>query len=74
VWLKFAPAKRQRVKEATFDLGELEPTSVTARGMRIAAKPVSHVKWLREERKPAKAAPPKPRRSGGAKGEQTALF
>jgi topoisomerase-4 subunit A len=71
-WMKFAPAKRQRVTEATYDLAELEPTSVTARGVRLAAKPVSQVKWLREEPKPAKAA--KPRKPGGAKGEQTALF
>ncbi len=43
VRVKFAPAKRQRVKEATFDLGTLTPTSTTARGSRLAAKPVSRV-------------------------------
>jgi len=72
-WLKFAPAKRQRVTEAIFELGELEPTSVTARGVRLAAKPVSQVKWLRAEPKPAKAGAGKPRKASG-KGEQTRLF
>lgn len=57
-WMKFAPAKRQRVTEATFDLSTLEPTSVTARGVRLAAKPVSQVKWLRDE--PAPETPPEP--------------
>lgn len=73
-WLKFAPVKRQRVKETTFDLGQLEPTSVSARGVRIAAKPVSQVKWIREEPKSAKAGGSKLRKTTGAKGEQTALF
>src|SRR5690606_40704482 len=70
-WLKFAPAKRQRVKETTFDLATLEPTGVTARGVRLAPKPVAQVKWLRPEPKPARAGKP---RKPGAKGEQTALF
>ena len=43
VQLKFAPMKRQRVKEASFDLAELEPTGVTARGVRLAAKPVKKI-------------------------------
>ena len=67
VWMKFAPAKRQRVKEATYDLSALEPTGVTARGARLAAKPVSQVKWLPDEKPPAKKPgpePAKPARSG----------
>ena len=63
----------QRVTEARFDLAALERTGTTARGVRLAAKPVSQVKWLREEAKPARAA--KPGKPGGSKkGEQTALF
>jgi len=52
VSLKFAPAPRQRIKAAKFDLGTLEPTSVTARGTRLAAKPVSRIQLL-APRKPA---------------------
>lgn len=39
----FTPAARQRVKGARFKLSDLELTSVTARGIRIASKPVSKV-------------------------------
>ncbi len=45
VKLDFVPAKRQRVKGASFDLATLELTSATARGARLAPKPVSKVKY-----------------------------
>ena len=64
--LHFAPAPRQRVKAARFDLSELEPTGVGARGTRLAAKPVSRVKLLARKRKPAPSKP-------SARG-QTQLF
>lgn len=44
--LKFVPQKRQRVKEAEFDLAELDYTSATARGTRLAPKPVSRIKRI----------------------------
>jgi topoisomerase-4 subunit A len=40
----FAPAPRQRVKQAKFDLSTLEVTGSTARGTRLAAKPVNKIK------------------------------
>lgn len=43
VQLKHVPQKRQRVKETFFDLAALEFTGVTARGTRLASKPVSKV-------------------------------
>ena len=46
VHLDFVPAKRQRLKEADFDLAELEWTSPTARGVRIAPKPIDKVKLI----------------------------
>ena len=46
VHLDFVPAKRQRLKEADFDLAELEWTSPTARGVRIAPKPIGKVKLI----------------------------
>ena len=44
--MDFTPMKRQRVKEAEFDLSTLEMTSPSARGARLAAKPVSKMKYL----------------------------
>jgi topoisomerase-4 subunit A len=46
VHLDFVPAKRQRLKEADFDLSQLEPTSPAARGTRMAPKPVAKVKLV----------------------------
>ena len=40
----FVPAKRQRLREAKFDLGDLEFAGLTARGTRLAPKPVSRLK------------------------------
>ncbi len=51
VKLSYVAKKRQRVKGSEFDLAELEPTSPTARGTRMAPKPVSRVGF-----KPAPAA------------------
>ncbi|NJN64407.1 MAG: DNA topoisomerase IV subunit A [Acidobacteria bacterium] len=46
VHMLFVPQKRQRVHETTFDLGTLEFCGVTARGTRMAPKPVSRVRML----------------------------
>ncbi len=46
VHMLFVPQKRQRVHEATFDLGTLEFCGVAARGTRIAPKPASRVRML----------------------------
>jgi topoisomerase-4 subunit A len=73
---EFAPAPRQRVKSARFDLTRLELTSVGAKGTRLAAKPVARLKLLarkakhRAESKPSGAAPGKaqaPKPPGAAK-------
>ena len=45
--LTHVPAKRQRLKESTFDLAQLEFTGVTTRGTRLAPKPVSRLKRIR---------------------------
>jgi len=51
VHMDFVPAKRQRVKQADFDLSELQLTSASARGVRMAPKPVGKLKLI-----PAEAA------------------
>ena len=58
--LQFAPAARQRVKAARFDLSKLERTGVSARGTRLAAKPVSRLKMLARKVKRA----PRPKTPG----------
>jgi topoisomerase-4 subunit A len=68
VWLRFTPAKRQRVTEASFDLAQLAVVGVTARGVRLAPKPVAQIKWLRDDEKH------KPRGASREKGRQTRLF
>jgi topoisomerase-4 subunit A len=47
VHVTFVPKKRQRVHEAEFDLSILEPTSVTAKGRRLAPKPASKVRRIK---------------------------
>ncbi|MDE0884271.1 MAG: DNA topoisomerase IV subunit A [Myxococcota bacterium] len=42
--MDFVPAKRQRLKKATYDLSELQFVSPTARGSRLAPKAVSKMK------------------------------
>ena len=67
VSLEFAPAPRQRVRSARFDLSKLEPTGVNARGVRLATKPVARLKLLARKRRP----PPPPEPTGGG---QASLF
>lgn len=45
--LKYMKTPRQRVRESEFDLSSLRPTGVTARGTRLAPKPVARIKRLR---------------------------
>ena len=76
VSLSYVPAKRQRLKGSKFDLGDLIPTAATARGTRLAAKPVGKLQHL--GRKPTRkkstgavvTAPRKGTKSrgGGSKG------
>ena len=45
--LDYVPKKRQRVHNTTFDLSELDFVGVTAKGRRLAPKPVARIKRLR---------------------------
>jgi topoisomerase-4 subunit A len=47
IHVDFVPLKRQRVHEAEFDLSVLEFIGVTARGRRLAPKPVSKLRRIR---------------------------
>jgi topoisomerase-4 subunit A len=68
IHLDFVPAKRQRVKQANFDLGSLELTNAGARGARMAPKPVAKVKL---EAGPPVASVSKA--GGGAKKASTSI-
>jgi topoisomerase-4 subunit A len=67
VTLHFVPAKRQRVKRASFDLTTLQPTSPTARGVRLATKPVSKLQFksVSKARTKSKRPPKLPPDEGG---------
>ncbi len=67
VHLDFVPAKRQRLKEADFDLAELEWTSPTARGVRIAPKPIGKVKLIPAPEGKGKAGKAKAKPAGKGK-------
>ena len=52
--LDFVPAKRQRVKQASYDIGDLQFVSPGARGSRLAPKAVAKMRLRKEPAKPAK--------------------
>jgi topoisomerase-4 subunit A len=66
--MDFVPKKRQRVHEATFDLAQLEPTGVTARGRRLAPKPVARIKRIRRGNDVDTPAAKKPSEDNGEQG------
>lgn len=74
--LTYVAQKRQRVKGSEYDLSQLEPTSPTARGTRLAPKPVARVSFkpaAKKKRTPKKKAPAK--KSSQSDGdEQPELF
>ena len=68
VKMDFTPAKRQRIKAAAFELSSLELTSPTARGVRLAPKAVSKLKYVPPKASAKKkAARKKPSGRGGTK-------
>jgi topoisomerase-4 subunit A len=64
VHMDFVPAKRQRLKEADFDLATLELTSPSARGARMAPKPVGRIKIIAPDESAEKAS--KKRKGAGS--------
>jgi hypothetical protein len=42
--MDYVLAPRQKLRNGSFDLSELEPTSASARGVRLAPKPVAKMK------------------------------
>ncbi|MBW2400716.1 MAG: hypothetical protein JRG80_15790, partial [Deltaproteobacteria bacterium] len=79
--LDYVRAPRQRIRSGKFDLAKLVPMGVSARGVRLAPKPVSK---LRLVPKKAPRSKPKPGKGSGGKssesssgqgvGRQTSLF
>ncbi|MDJ0766474.1 MAG: DNA topoisomerase IV subunit A [Myxococcota bacterium] len=60
VELSLVPAKRQRVKQVVFDLDELEPVGISARGKRMALKPVAKMKLKKAQETPDQNKKPRP--------------
>jgi topoisomerase-4 subunit A len=61
--LDYVRAPRQRIRGGKFDLAKLEPMGVSARGVRLAPKPVSKLRLLA-----AKSSKPKRPKGGGSGG------
>jgi topoisomerase-4 subunit A len=71
VHMDFVPAKRQRVREAEFDLAELEFKGVSALGRRLAPKPVAKLRKYKRGDTPLPDPPPA---EASDPGEQPMLF
>jgi len=70
--MDLVPAKRQRVHTAEFDLADLDVIGVSARGSRLAPKPVARFKLEKKD-----SAPPKPAKKAKKSpppGKQGQLF
>jgi topoisomerase-4 subunit A len=50
LYMSYVPAPRQRVKEGSFDLSKLSMATASARGTRLAPKPVSKVKIVKKKK------------------------
>jgi topoisomerase-4 subunit A len=80
VHMDFVPQKRQRLKSADFDLSTLELTAPSARGARMAPKPVGKLKFTAVEKPVKKSAKSKAAAAGksatksAAKDDQGDLF
>jgi topoisomerase-4 subunit A len=78
IHMDFVPAKRQRLKKADFDLNSLELTSASARGARMAPKPVAKMKLVPGDKAASapkkKAATSKKKKKDDSAGEQGDLF
>ena len=72
--LTYVAQKRQRVKGSEYDLSQLESTSATARGTRLAPKPVARVSFKPGAKKKAKKKSPAKKSGGGGGDAQTELF
>ncbi len=78
VHMDFVPQKRQRVKTADFDLSSLEMTSPSARGARMAPKPVGKLKFTAVEKPASRSSKKAPKGKASlkktGKGSQGDLF
>jgi topoisomerase-4 subunit A len=74
VAFEFAPAPRQRVKAGKFDLSKLETTGTTARGVRLAPKPVKSIKFTKRGAAKTKARSKASKSDHTHKATQSSLF
>jgi hypothetical protein len=56
--LRMVPAKRQKVKAVTVDLGKVPACGLTARGLKLSQKAVQSVELVPEPERPVKPARP----------------
>ncbi|MCK5378503.1 MAG: DNA topoisomerase IV subunit A [Acidobacteria bacterium] len=75
IHMDFVPAKRQRVREARFDLSILDEVGASARGRRLAPKPVLKLRKMRQSELEAETAvEPSAQPAEGPQTDQPSLF
>ncbi len=74
IHMDFVPAKRQRVREARFDLSILEEVGATARGRRLAPKPVLKLRKMRKSELEAEALITEDQPAEDPQANQPSLF
>ena len=74
IHMDFVPAKRQRVLEARFDLSILDIVGASARGRRLAPKPVLKLRKMRQSELEAETAAPVEPPIEDPQADQRSLF
>ncbi len=72
--MDFVPAKRQRVLEARFDLSILDVVGASARGRRLAPKPVLKLRKMRRSELETEAASTAEQPTEDPQTDQRSLF
>ncbi len=74
IHMDFVPAKRQRVREARFDLSILEEVGASARGRRLAPKPVLKLRKMRQSELEAEVSETVEQPTEDTQTDQRSLF
>jgi len=74
IHMDFVPAKRQRVREARFDLSILDEVGASARGRRLAPKPVLKLRKMRQSELEAEVSETVEQPTEDTQTDQRSLF
>ncbi len=74
IHMDFVPAKRQRVREARFDLSILDEVGASARGRRLAPKPVLKLRKMRQSELEVEVSESEEQPTEDSQTDQRSLF